>query len=378
MAIIKQSIRKALSIRKVAESCTVGARYKSIIKNRRLKIYESDGYSDLAIEDEVVVKSINPETSEAIVATDKGEELVVATESLMDSSVYNKVIEAETKNQFGEEIRMINNWFKDSDYADGTSYWWNGKKLKIQDEDEKEIESFTREQLVKEIEGFPSSVSVNEGKEDGIELPKTNLRIVGLDYDINGNRVIKLSTPNGNAFSLQVLGNLPNTSNITSRLKFKEFKNVVTDKQLDDIKTEVVDYITKYGSTKQKSSMKVYEGFTADNFDAETGQYIIDYIKNNIKGVTDENHFEIYYNSSMGGTVTLDFNKDKLISKLDYHNARNKLGISIQRENNVWYFDTINSIKGVKFPSSKSANLDELLKKLVDWLNKNLPKYQNV
>lgn len=89
------------------------------------------------------------------------------------------------------------------------------------------------------------------------ELPKTNIEVVGIGHDTNGNRVIKLKYPNSNAFSIQISsGSLPKTYRIVSGLKKVE---EIPEDKLDVISKEVTDYIKEFGSAKQKKSLKLYE-----------------------------------------------------------------------------------------------------------------------
>jgi hypothetical protein len=94
---------------------------------------------------------------------------------------------------------------------------------------------------------------VNEAKKVEQELPNTNLFYKGFSRDVNGNSVIKISTPNGKPFSIQTNVNLPNTHKLLSVGSQK-----LSDVELNTIKNEIVNYIQKYGTVKQKSDLKVY------------------------------------------------------------------------------------------------------------------------
>ncbi len=85
-----------------------------------------------------------------------------------------------------------------------------------------------------------------------IKLEGTNLYFNGYKLDINGNSVIKLQFPNQRSFSIQTNGKLPETNRLSCKSIFS-----LNKKNLEDIKNEVVNYIQKYGSTKQKTSFKI-------------------------------------------------------------------------------------------------------------------------
>ena len=88
-----------------------------------------------------------------------------------------------------------------------------------------------------------------------IELNGTNLSLVGRGKDANGNQTVKLKFPNKKAFSIQTNGNLPKTKNIISGTH--RISSISQD-DLETIKDEVVDYITKHGSMLQKRMLKAY------------------------------------------------------------------------------------------------------------------------
>jgi hypothetical protein len=75
-------------------------------------------------------------------------------------------------------------------------------------------------------------------------------------YDTNGNKVVKVMFPNQKAFSIQTIGNLPKTSSIVRGIKKL---NEIDEKDYSVIESEVIDYITEYGSSSQKQSLKVYK-----------------------------------------------------------------------------------------------------------------------
>lgn len=90
-----------------------------------------------------------------------------------------------------------------------------------------------------------------------VDLPKTNLMLLGFGMDANGNRIVKLGYPNKRGFSIQTNGALKNTDYISDRVPKKRIE-ALTQAQLKQIKDECVDYIQKYGSKLQKKTLKVY------------------------------------------------------------------------------------------------------------------------
>lgn len=67
-------------------------------------------------------------------------------------------IQALYEEEFGDEISKINDWFSEK-YDESYQFKWDGKTLKVLDGDEKEMETLSREDLVKEIDGFPANAS---------------------------------------------------------------------------------------------------------------------------------------------------------------------------------------------------------------------------
>ena len=88
-----------------------------------------------------------------------------------------------------------------------------------------------------------------------IPLNNTNLNITSKGNDKNGNYCIGLKFNNDAlSFSIQTGGNLKNTGNL---IKGKDLSKL-TEQDLLIIENEVVNYIKKYGSPKQKKSLKTY------------------------------------------------------------------------------------------------------------------------
>ena len=86
-----------------------------------------------------------------------------------------------------------------------------------------------------------------------IELPNTNLYVVGVGKDTNGNSVIRFSYPNQRAFSVQVYGDMFND-------EWKELfhKKSLSYHQMLKLEDQIVSYINEYGSPSQKHNLIVY------------------------------------------------------------------------------------------------------------------------
>lgn len=95
---------------------------------------------------------------------------------------------------------------------------------------------------------------LNEGKETPKVLPKTNLQIVAFDKDTNGNSVAKFLTFDGKTkINIQTNGNMSSTHKLAITKKVSE----LSDKDLQEISTEIVDYIQSHGTDKQKDALVV-------------------------------------------------------------------------------------------------------------------------
>ena len=111
---------------------------------------------------------------------------------------------------------------------------------------------------VVKIQKLDSNEKFNEGKNDGIYLPNSNLLLLGSGMDTNGNKVVKLKFPSTNGFSIQVNNTVTReTQYLLDRFSAKQ----LSDSQLEIIEREVVKYIKNYGSALQKSTLKTYKGF---------------------------------------------------------------------------------------------------------------------
>ena len=87
-------------------------------------------------------------------------------------------------------------------------------------------------------------------------LPTSNLFLLGSDRDVNGNRIVKLTYPNQRAFSIQIDdGFMKNTADI---LRGNPKPESLGEKALEKIEKEMVQYIQKFGSARQKDQLKTY------------------------------------------------------------------------------------------------------------------------
>ena len=141
--------------------------------------------------------------------------------------------------------------------------------------------------------GMMNNMSVHEGtdffntpvyKKGGeIEFENSNLRIVGSGLDINGNRIVKVSLPNQRAFSIQTNGTLPYTHRLLRNFNTNDVD--LSFKEIESMENEITDYVKKYGSEKQKKSLKVYRNSYSDGGDFMSGVYAeegaeVTYIRN--------------------------------------------------------------------------------------------------
>jgi hypothetical protein len=95
---------------------------------------------------------------------------------------------------------------------------------------------------------------LNEGKETSKTLPKTNLEIIGFGKDSNGNTIAKFLTFDGKTkINIQTNGNMSSTHSLAITKKISE----LSDKDLQEISTEIIDYIQSYGTAKQKEALVV-------------------------------------------------------------------------------------------------------------------------
>lgn len=95
-----------------------------------------------------------------------------------------------------------------------------------------------------------------------IELPGCNLYLKGFAFDSNGNKVVKLTFPNGPAFSLQT--NKGEDLYVTNRQSIKGNLSEISEADIATIAKEVSAYVKKYGSNTQKSKLKIYKGNFAE------------------------------------------------------------------------------------------------------------------
>ena len=97
-------------------------------------------------------------------------------------------------------------------------------------------------------------------KKTQIEIPQSNLHLMGHKMDTNGNHVVLLGFPDNQAFAIQTLGTLKNTFSILKGAK-KNLSGVSKD-NIKKIGAEVTSYVEKYGSKNQKSRLKLYNEST--------------------------------------------------------------------------------------------------------------------
>ena len=87
-----------------------------------------------------------------------------------------------------------------------------------------------------------------------ISLPNSNLYLYGWGRDTNGNSIIKIGFPNRKGFSIQTNGVLP----FSNSMKNTSLSDL-SENDIEKIEKEVVNYVTNYGSSNQKSIMKKYK-----------------------------------------------------------------------------------------------------------------------
>lgn len=87
-----------------------------------------------------------------------------------------------------------------------------------------------------------------------IALPNSNLYLYGWGRDTNGNSVIKIGFPNRKGFTIQTNGVLPFSNSIKNTSL-----SDLSENDIEKIEKEVVNYVTNYGSSNQKSIMKAYK-----------------------------------------------------------------------------------------------------------------------
>ena len=88
-------------------------------------------------------------------------------------------------------------------------------------------------------------------------LPKSNIHLVGSGLDKNGNKIIKLEISSmGRGFSIQSLGNLPQTHRILYGKKTAKDMEGISKSDLAAISKEVVGYVSEFGSTAQKAKLR--------------------------------------------------------------------------------------------------------------------------
>lgn len=104
--------------------------------------------------------------------------------------------------------------------------------------------------------GFLKPIKGDNMKKDR-KFKGTNLHLKGFDRDRNGNSIIKLSYPNGRGFSIQTGGNMPKTHRMKAGVD--NIHKDITANEMRSIKSEAVKYIKNYGTSRQKSGLRVYK-----------------------------------------------------------------------------------------------------------------------
>jgi hypothetical protein len=96
-------------------------------------------------------------------------------------------------------------------------------------------------------------------------LKNSNLFLFGRGRDVNGNTIVKLkfNFPNERGFSIQLGGGaLQNTDYLLRGLNDKtlpEYLELMKESDLNTLSKEIISYIEKYGSKKQKSKLVVLQ-----------------------------------------------------------------------------------------------------------------------
>ncbi|MCK4545412.1 hypothetical protein KAU43_07725 [candidate division WOR-3 bacterium] len=118
------------------------------------------------------------------------------------------------------------------------------------------------EQLIDDLKDFAKAHEMEwamkkaSGKLKEIDLPNSNIYVKGFGTDINGNKIIKLSYPNGRGFSIQTLQSLPSTHSM--RMGSKDDLGDISESEIAIIEAEVVNHIEKFGSANQKRGLRTY------------------------------------------------------------------------------------------------------------------------
>ena len=137
------------------------------------------------------------------------------------------------------------------------SFVQSTKKIRIPKQDwEAEKINFTNMRWYVDTYGV-STFDEASGANNSVELPNSNLWLIGGGIDMNGNRVVKLSFPNSRSFSIQTgNGRLFETEKL---LRGDVKPDLLTDENLETIEMEIIAYIQQFGSRFQKSELKVYK-----------------------------------------------------------------------------------------------------------------------
>lgn len=166
-----------------------------------------------------------------------------------------------------EKNKTVEGWAKELGipYEDAHKYWLRAEKKADKSLPDKkywaEVNSIAQKMLGAKYGEFKSKKE--SLMRESLEIPNTNLEIVGIGHDINGNKIIKLQTPNQRSFSIQTGGGaLAKTDSFIRWIKNKkDLINQIEDKpeEFNLVAKEIVDYVQKYGSKQQKQHLKVYK-----------------------------------------------------------------------------------------------------------------------
>ena len=119
----------------------------------------------------------------------------------------------------------------------------------------------------------------------------SNLSLVGVSRDSNGNKVIKVQFGDERAFSIQTLNNLRKTHGM---VVVNKSIHDLSDSQLNTIEKECVNYIQIYGSKNQQESLVVYSEDGLSGTPKNNVLHTADF-KNNSDFVYRINGYSIYW-----------------------------------------------------------------------------------
>jgi hypothetical protein len=104
---------------------------------------------------------------------------------------------------------------------------------------------------------------IRYGIKESYELKSTNIVLLNKGMDINGNKIIYFSYPNSGKMSIQTNQNLPQTHKLIDNF------DSLSDKDLNIIKNEIVNYIQNYGTQRMKNGLRVYKKESTLSFEVQ-------------------------------------------------------------------------------------------------------------